>query len=168
MKASRLFAGFEHDQQLERLAEYFQVNKNYFQHIIYDPDIVRQLRSRGEAEDFNKPLAWQSHSRFIQRELNAFKSAEWAYHQLMMDMMELQKTSTRLILSDSIKKIFVDGGFARNPVYMHLLAGAFPLLEVFSSHIAQASATGAAIVIHTHWNRRAIPTAIIELKYFKP
>ena len=59
--------------------------------------------------------------------------------------MELQKTSTRLICQILVKKIFVDGGFARNPVYMHLLASAFPLFEVFSSHIAQASATGAAM-----------------------
>lgn len=168
VKASRLFAGFEHDQQLGRLAEYFQVNKNYFQQVVYDRDVVNQMRSFAEADDFNRPIAGQSHSRFVRRELSSFKSVESAYHRLMMDIVELQVASTRLILSDSVNKIFVDGGFARNPVYMHLLATSFPLLKVCSSHIAQASAAGAAMVIHRYWNKKRMPADMVELKYFEP
>ncbi len=168
VKASRLFAGFEHDHQLDRLAEHFQIDRNFFQQVTYDPDIAKQLSTSGETDDVKRTNGGRSHSRFAQRELNVFRSAESAYHQLMMDIMELQVTATRLIMSEPVKKIFVDGGFARNPVYMHLLAGAFPLLDVFSSHIAQASATGAAMVLHEHWNRRPMPTDIIELKYFEP
>ena len=81
--------------------------------------------------------------------------------------MDMQVVATRLILSDSVRKIFVDGGFARNSVYMHLLASAFPLFEVFATHIAQASAVGAAMAIHKQWNSLAVPTDIIELKYFE-
>ena len=168
VKASRLFAGFEHEQQVERLAEYFQKNKNYFQTIVFDPDIVLKLKSRGEPDGSNRPAALQAHSGFALRDLAAFDSMEWAYHRLLMDIMEEQAASIRLILSDSVKRIFVDGGFAKNLVYMHLLATAFPLLEVFSAHIAQASAVGAAMAIHEHWNRLVKPTDIIEVKYFEP
>jgi hypothetical protein len=48
-----------------------------------------------------------------------------------------------------------------------LLATAFPTVEVFAANIAQASAMGAAMAIHDHWNTHPLPTDIIELKYYK-
>jgi sugar (pentulose or hexulose) kinase len=167
VKASRLYAGYEYDQQLEKLAEYFQIKKDFFWQAVYDPAIVNTLKNDVKIDDYDRPSTGQIYSRFIQRELSDFKTPESAYHQLMIDLMELQAAAIRLIISDSVKKIFVDGGFARNPVYMHLLAGAFPSIEVFSSHVAQASATGAAMAIHEHWNKKEVPADIIELRYFQ-
>jgi hypothetical protein len=61
----------------------------------------------------------------------------------------------------------VDGGFGKNQVYMHLLAEAFPDIEVFAASIPQATAIGAALAIHEHWNSHSRPGDIIELKYYK-
>ncbi len=33
--------------------------------------------------------------------------------------------------------------------------------------MAQATALGAALVIHDHWNTQAMPNDIIELRYFR-
>jgi sugar (pentulose or hexulose) kinase len=168
VKASRLFAGYEHEQQVERLAEHFLKNKNHYQKIAFDPAMVTQLQNRNDPAVFSKPATLLTHSVFAQRDLSGFDSFEEAYHRLLMDIMVQQLVSTRLILSDSVKRIFVDGGFGGNPVYMHLLAAAFPSLEVFAADITQASAVGAAMAIHEHWNTRPLPADIIELKYFKP
>jgi sugar (pentulose or hexulose) kinase len=85
-----------------------------------------------------------------------------------MDIMEQQIASTQLVLQGTeVKRIFVDGGFGRNQVYMHLLAAAFPHIEVFAASIPQATAMGAALAIHSHWNTRSLPGDIIELKYYK-
>jgi sugar (pentulose or hexulose) kinase len=168
VKASRLFAGFEFEREMERVAAYYQKNKNYFQTVVFDPDIVSQLRSIDEPHGFNRQVSLHIHSGFAQRDLAAFDSFESAYHRLLMDIMDKQVASTRLILSNAVENIFVDGGFAKNPVYMQLLATAFPLMEVFAAQIAQASAVGAALAIHEHWNKLAIPADIIELKYFHP
>ena len=46
--------------------------------------------------------------------------------------------------SSDVNRIFVDGGFSNNTVYMHLLAIAFPNLEVYAASVAQATAMGAA------------------------
>jgi glycerol kinase len=62
--------------------------------------------------------------------------------------------------------LFVDGGFSKNSVFMHLLALAFPAIEVFSASMAQASAVGAALAIHKEWNTKQVPGDIIELKYY--
>ena len=61
----------------------------------------------------------------------------------------------------------MDGGFGKNPVYMHLLAAAFPGIEVFAASIPQASAMGAALAIHRQWNRGPMPGDIIDLKYYR-
>jgi L-fuculokinase len=166
VKASRLLTGLEHEQQVERLATYFQKNKNYFQTIIYDPLIVSRLKSIEESTGIDRQISVNMNSKFEQRDLAAYESFEMAYHRLLMDIMELQSASTRLVITESVTKIFVDGGFASNLVFMHLLSEAFPLLKVFAAHVAQASAVGCAMAIHEHWNRLDLPKDIIELTYF--
>jgi len=167
IKSSRLFAGYEHEIQVERLSSYYQKDRNYYHGINYDPANIPQLRAMDESADFNHPDSMVSASVFAQRELSGFKSFDEAYHRLLMDIMAQQLVSTKLIQTNEIKRIFVDGGFSRNPIYMHLLAAAFPMVEVFAASISQASAMGAAMAIHGYWNKRPMPSDIIELKYYK-
>jgi sugar (pentulose or hexulose) kinase len=99
--------------------------------------------------------------------MSGFKSDLEAYHQLMMDLVQLQVASTNLVLKNSpAKRIFVDGGFSKNSVYMNLLATAFPQMEVFAASMAQASAVGAALSIHQAWNNSPVPNDLIGLKYY--
>ena len=77
-----------------------------------------------------------------------------------MDIIRQQVLSTNLILNNTdVKKIFVDGGFSHNQVYMHLLAGAFPQYEVYAASIAQASAAGAALAI----NSGSVPESLVKV-----
>jgi hypothetical protein len=170
VKASRLFAGYEHEQQVKRLAAHFHKTVPYAATIGYDPDIVSFLHNSGEglSDGRGEGGALVTASVFAQRELADYESFEQAYHRLIMDIMEQQVVSTRLVLHGTeVKRIFVDGGFGRNQVYMHLLAAAFPHIEVFAASISQATAMGAALAIHSHWNSRPLPGDIIELKYYK-
>jgi sugar (pentulose or hexulose) kinase len=165
VKASRLFSGFEHEQQVKRIAEHFNQNAIKFRDIPYDADTISQLNknqsSRSNSGNFSKESA------FAKRNLSDFKTDTEAYHQLTLDLVNLQASSTRLVLKGtSVKRIFVDGGFSKNTVFMHLLAVAFPDLEVFAASMAQASAIGAALAIHQEWNTKSIPNDIILLKYY--
>ena len=154
VKASRLFAGYEHEQQVRRLGDHFHKTAGYAATVDFDPGMLDGLE--GPASVFER------------RELGAFGSFEEAYHRLMMDIMEQQVASTRLVLEGTeVKRIFIDGGFGKNQVFMHLLAAAFPEIEVFAASIPQATAMGAALAIHPHWNGRFLPADIIELKYYK-
>jgi sugar (pentulose or hexulose) kinase len=147
VKASRLFAGYEHEQEVQKLAAEFNRQPAAASAVAYDPVTIHQLRSNP------------------QREPATF---EQAYHRLMLDIIRKQVASTQLVLHDTdVKRIFVDGGFGKNQVYMHLLAEAFPGIEVFAASIPQATAMGAALAIHQHWNAGSRPGDIIELKYYK-
>jgi len=170
VKASRLFAGYEHEHQVKRLGAHFQKSPSYAGSIAFDPDIVTVLHARELASPIegDHTVSTVTSSVFQQRDLRSFDSYEQAYHRLLMDIMEQQIASTQLVLHGTeVKRIFVDGGFGKNQVYMHLLAAALPDVEVFAASIPQATAIGAALAIHPHWNGRSLPGDIIELKYYK-
>ena len=99
-------------------------------------------------------------------DLSYFTSYEEAYNSIMIALVELQAKSTDLVLAGgSVNRIFVDGGFTRNPVYLHLLAKAYPDREVFAAEVAQASALGAARVMHAHWNTSSEPADLIAYRH---
>jgi len=163
VKASRLFAGNEHEQQTKRLAEYFHKPADYFKKVKYNPDFVSPALT-ATIEDDGKLL---TQSAFGSRDLASFQSYEEAYHALIGDIMQQQRASTQLAIQDTqVKRIFVDGGFSKNPIYMNLLAKAFPFFEVYAASVAQATAIGAALAIHKYWNNKQLPADMIELKYY--
>jgi L-fuculokinase len=156
VKASRLFAGYEHERQVRRLADHFQRSPAAAAEVKFDWEYVATLRARGELRGAGDA-----------GDLAGFESFEQAYHCLMMDIMDQQVRSTKLVLRDTgVRRIFVDGGFGKNELYMHLLAQAFPDIEVYAATIPQATAMGAALAIHEGWNR-GVAGDIIELKQYQ-
>lgn len=167
VKASRLFAGNEHEQQVKRLAAHFEKTGDYYKSVRLATDLVHPFMTEPVQQEKSGTMVSLKSSLFAQRALSAFASYEEAYHQLLQDIILQQVASTQLVLRGTkVKRIFVDGGFSKNPIYMHLLAAAFPEVEVFAASMAQASALGAALAIHSSWNRKPLPNDIIELKYY--
>ncbi|MEZ0539096.1 FGGY-family carbohydrate kinase [Fibrella arboris] len=180
VKASRLFAGNEHEQQTKRLAAHFNVPDSYFKQVEYDADIIARLQrtqpGEGEQEEgwlgMDPPATIPpfTQSAFVKRDLNQFPDYETAYHQLMLDLMAQQLISTALVIPGNlvspISRIFVDGGFSHNSIYMNLLAAAFPEIDIWAASVAQATSLGAALAIHAHWNPEPIPSDLIDLTYY--
>jgi len=168
IKASRLFAGYEHEQQVKRLAEHFNTAENRYQDISFDASIVQRLvRNAASDTKATRGKMLMQESVFGQRDLQQFSTYSEAYHQLMMDIIAIQAVSTRLVSKEgSVKKIFVDGGFGKNTIYMRLLSAIFPGVEVYAASVAQASAIGAALAVHPYWNKNNFPTGLIELKHY--
>ncbi len=147
IKASRLFAGNEHEQQIKKLAEQFNQSADYYKTVEFNVVIYKNLIESGTL--FN------------------MDSYEEAYHQVIFNIIQQQVTSTNLVLNNAdVDQIFVDGGFSNNPVFMHLLAAAYPNKKVFAATLSQASSLGAAMAIHSHWNAQPIPNQLIQLKQY--
>ncbi|WP_394992820.1 FGGY-family carbohydrate kinase [Emticicia sp.] len=168
VKASRLFAGNEHERQIKHLAEYYEKEINYYKKVKFDPDLVRLLRIKfKQATPDTADVGLLKDCPFVERNINLFKTYEEAYHQFMLDLVAQQVASLSLVMGrTNPKKIFVDGGFSKNEIYMSLLAETYFNKQVFASEIAQASALGAALVIHEHWNNNPIPEQLIQLKRY--
>lgn len=160
VKASRLFAGNEHEIQTKRLAEFFNKPADYFKLVHFDSAKTTQ----GLVDTNNQAELTMTFS-FSEVDLNQYADYESAYHALMEHLIDLQVKSTNLILHGApVKKIFVDGGFGKNELYMVMISKQYPGIEVYSSVVAQASALGAAMAIHSSWNSTSIPDKLVALK----
>lgn len=164
VKASRLFAGYEHEQQVKRLAEHFNKPLDYYSTVSCDPAIIKNVKKNKPVKEVTGAV---KDSGFQFRKLEDFADYEEAYHQLISDIVLKQIRSTNLVLKGvNTKRIFVDGGFSKNPIYMHLLAEAYHSIEVYAASVPQASALGAALSMHKHWNSKKLPADIINLKLY--
>ncbi|HEX6181183.1 MAG TPA: FGGY family carbohydrate kinase [Chitinophagaceae bacterium] len=157
VKASRLFAGQEHEDAVKRIATHFNQQPSFYKHIAFDAAMVAELEQKDD----------HSFTDFASRDLNSFANSVEAYHQLMMDLVRKQAASTWLVLiGASVKRIFVDGGFSNNALYMNLLATTFPGIEIYAASMTQATALGAALALHGLWTKKQLPADIIQLNYY--
>lgn len=152
VKASRLLAGYEHEQQIKKMAAHFNKSEDYYKAVNFDVAILNKIKNKPgtECNEIN---------------LNNFSTYDEAYHVFIHSIVQKQTTSTNLILNNSaVKKIFVDGGFSSNIIYMQMLAESFNDKEVYAASVPQASALGAALVIHSCWNEKQLPENLIVFK----
>ena len=180
VKAARVFAGNEHEIETRRIAEHFNCPLDFYKNVEFDPEIVNILRGLSELKIKNSKLKKEELnainselndvlkvSNFGKRDLINYQNETIAYHQLMLDLVKLQAVSTNLIIQNTpVRRLFIDGGFSKNPLYMNLLAESFPDLGVFAASVAQATAVGAALAIHRFWNRKPLRKDLIDLKYY--
>ncbi len=162
VKVSRLFAGYDHDQQVKRIASHFQLQTDFAKELQYDPLLAKYTMNNligVNTADTN------DHCVFHKRGISSFSSAAQAYHQLIADMVKRQLVSTQLVMPNgTAKHLYVDGGFSKNEIYMRMLSQQFPGVEVRSSSMVQGTALGAALAIHSSWNEEAIPKDLVTLK----
>lgn len=158
IKASRLLGGLYHEQEAAKIAQSFGVPPGQLMEMKYDPEIQVERLSL-ENYRIENPVTG------VERSWEKYETAEQAYHQLMADLVALQKRSSDLVLKSApVKKMFVDGGFGKSRIFMKMLAEAYAGTEVHTSEVPQASALGAALVLHHHWNSRPVPEDLIKLK----
>jgi len=148
VKASRLFSGKEHEQAVLALNKHFNKDANYYTQVKYDAHIIL-------LDNFNT------------NDLSDYVDFETAYHHLVGELVKKQITSTNIIIAHTkVNRIFVDGGFSNNEIFMNLLAKGYSQYEVYAAAIPQASALGAALAVHHKWNTKSIPNNLISLQYY--
>ncbi len=147
VKSSRLFLGHIHDLNVIKLAEHFNVDKAYFKEIQTNRAILSSLIKNdtlvffpnGIPEDYSIETA----------DLPQFKDFSTAYHQLMFELTVFEAESLDLVndQNDSVKDIYIIGGFANNDIFCTLLATFFADKKVYTAELYNATALGAAMVV---------------------
>ncbi len=149
VKSSRFFLGHIHDVNVERLTEFFKVDKNDYKKVEIDDVLLEQLKEKNKGERVF--FAGTMPEDFIDKDadLGKFHLFHKAYHQLMIDLTILTSDSINLIITpeDKTKNLFVTGGFAKNPLFTKLLAARFCDKSVYTSEVDNATSLGAALVL---------------------
>lgn len=169
VKASRVFLGNELAYQARRLAEYFGKAKNYHERIQLDRKILSDLIQANYTEQRKfypqKMYGTGPLPNYIgpDNDLSCFSSYEEAYHQLMLDLVSIQICSLKLAQGQTHpERVFVTGGFVGNQLFLQLLATLYSEVRLCISKLNKASALGAAMVMHRHWNRENGVTHLFE------
>lgn len=146
VKASRLFLGKEYGNWTNKLASHFQKDQAFHKEIKPTSELLEKLRN------FPKQLyAWENIDSYPSPEttdLSIFSDYETAYHKLMLELAEMQLQAIALAKGrSSIKKLYVDGGFIDNELFLFLLGKGLPEMEIIPAHNPIGSALGAAMVM---------------------
>jgi len=159
VKASRLFLGNEYNSWIKKLSLFFGVDDAYHKKLFFDKALYEK------AERVLSPLFhWSSieHpnnkiTRLSNINLSWFDNYEEAYHHLLKELVELQVEKIRLVVNNiSVKRMFVDGGFVDNSIFINILSQKLPDFEIIPSSMPLGSAIGAALAIHKG-NTESIP-----------
>lgn len=147
VKAARLFMGNEYDIQLRQLCNFYKRKDGHHKKIKFNKSIYEQLKANYQHYFHFESIAPNKFGDYPAK-LDSFKDFETAYHQLMLELMELQcESAERAIGNTTIKKIYIDGGFADNDIYIQLLALHFKNYKLRTTKSPLGSSLGAAMVI---------------------
>jgi len=145
VKSSRLLLGNEYKYQVTKLSEHFDVASDYHKSIKFDCEIYKRILG-----DFTYKFKWKN---MVDEDMPSetvldFENFEDAYHHFMTELVLLQVKSIKTVAgSRRIEKLFVDGGFSDNDVFIKLLSHYLRNMELRSTSSSLGSALGAAISI---------------------
>jgi len=167
VKSSRLFMGHMHDVNLERLNEFFGVDKDHFKSVKLNKQIAERIMEQG-LKFFSNGIPENYIDESV--DYSQFANFEEAYHQLMMDLTTLNKQSIDMVIQkdDDIQCIYISGGFARNEIFVSHLATLYSNKKVYTSEIDNATALGAAMVVYSAFDGKNEPTPDLGLQLWKP
>ena len=165
VKSSRLFMGFIHEVNAIKMAKHFGTPEDHFKTVKADDALIEKCS--GKQVYFNNELPESYIDETV--DLSQFESYEEAYHQMMIDLTKMCIDSLGLIIpvKDETKKVYISGGFARNEIFVRLLATYFKDKEVLTSQVDNASALGAALVVWDHLDAN-MPQLDLGLKAWAP
>ena len=147
VKASRFLMGNEYRLQAEKLENFYKKDTGYHRNIKFNQDLYLKLIEKPSI-NFKFEQISLLREQPEKTDLKPFATFEEAYHQLMIELMELQVHTIRNAIGNSeIKTIYIDGGFTDNDVFMKLMSHHFHEFEVLSTQSPLGSALGAAMVI---------------------
>lgn len=145
VKATRVFLGNEYKIQVAKLSEHFGVDEDYHRHVKFDYDVYSEIM-----HDFKHMFKWESISdeNMPDNTQIPYDKFEYAYHQLMTELVLLQVKSIRDVVGgEEIKRLYVDGGFSDNDLFVKLLSHHFRNMKLRTTDSSLGSALGAAISI---------------------
>ncbi len=156
----RSLLGKEHEYQVTRLNKYYQVSSSAHKGIRFQPEVYDKIGQITE-KVFDFKYIESETGPDQEPNFDLFHTHTEAYHRLMHELMEVQLRHIEEVkkTSQSIKVIFVDGGFASNDIFMSILKKRFPLIDV-RSETNMGSALGAAMLLapQTEWTQQLTNT----------
>lgn len=147
IKATRFFMGNEYKIQTKMLSKYYGKEYGYHRTVKFDADLCSRM-----LKDSSKYFKFESirlkREQLEKTVISSFKTFEEAYHQLMLELLELQQLTVKMAIGNSdVKRIYIDGGFTSNDLFVKLMGHYFSDYKIRTTKSPLGSALGAAMVL---------------------
>ena len=144
VKSSRLFLGEEHRLKVEKLIEHFNKPKFHHRGLELEKQVIEEVLKKSK-----KHFHWKylDNSNAPTDDNIDFPNFEIGYYQLMRELTDLLKVEIDVICETLPKRIYVDGGFSDNKIFLALLKKQFTHQKIIAEPASFACALGAAQLI---------------------
>jgi len=147
VKAARLFLGNAYQQQLEEMEIFFQYDIESFDEEPLDVTILEKI-TLTEPKYFSFPSLNVAEKPKVNSDLATFKSFADAYYQMVWELGTYQAQAINLAAEgQEFSKIFIEGGFSKNQVFIASLKKQLPGVEIIISEYSSGASLGAAMQV---------------------
>lgn len=151
IKISRLFIGEEHKYQVDEMYAHWNLPLGTYKKLKFDEAWYQKVSNNPQKRigfHYLKPADYG---------LDKADSTDWvsfsefteAYYTFLHELTDIQVASLRLVLDGApVNRLFVDGGFNANAIFLEMLRKKLPGIEIIPSDFPNGSALGAAMLVN--------------------
>jgi sugar (pentulose or hexulose) kinase len=151
IKISRLFIGEEHKYQVDEMYAHWNLPLGTYKKLVFDRAIFEKIAAKpGKKIGFHylKPEDYGL-DRSNSTDWSGFSEFTEAYYTFLHELTDIQVASLNLVLDGApVGRIFVDGGFNANSIFLEMLRIKLPGIEIIPSDFPNGSALGAAMLVN--------------------
>jgi len=147
VKAARLFLGNAYQKKLDEIGKYFQYELESFTEEPLDEFYLEKF-TIAEPKYFSFPSLNIDDKPKVNSDLSTFKSFTEAYYQMVWELSTCQAEAIYLAAEGKeFSKIFIEGGFSKNPFFIACLKKQLSGVEIIISDYSSGASLGAAMQV---------------------
>ena len=141
VKSSRLFLGEEYRLKVQKLIEHFSKPKFYHHGLELEKQLMEEVLKKSK-----KHFHWKylDNKYAPPKDDLGFPNFEAAYYQLIRELIDLLISKIDIICETLPKRIYIDGGFTDNKIFLAFLKRQFPQQKIKAKPASFACALGAS------------------------
>ncbi len=152
IKISRLFIGEEHKHQVDEMYAFFNLPLGTYKKLKFEEHEYDKVRNHPEKRigfNYLKPADYGL-DKANETDWGSFSDFTEAYYTFIHELTDIQVASLKLVLEGApVNRLFVDGGFNANYVFLGMIRKKLPGMEIIPSDFPNGSASGAAMLVTT-------------------
>ncbi len=151
IKISRLFIGEEHKYQVDEMYAHWELPLGTYKKLQFDESLYQKVSGRATKRigfQYLKPADYGL-EKADSSDWSSFSEFTEAYYTFLHELTDIQVASLRLVLDGApVSRLFVDGGFNANSIFLEMLRKKLPGMEIIPSDFPNGSALGAAMLVN--------------------
>lgn len=147
IKAARLFLGYTYQQKLEEIGHYFKYDLRNLSTEPFDNHLLEHISTAAQSY-FSFPSLNGEKIPSEEADFSFFTSFKSAYYQMVWELSTYQIKAIKIASEGKeCQRMYIDGGFSKNEIFIHCLKMQLPTTELIISDYSSGASLGAAMQV---------------------